>query len=166
MQVTILGVGNILFTDEGIGIRVAEHLGRNYEFPPEVSLVDGGTLGINLLGVISQADHLIVIDAVRNGGPPGSLYRLCGDEIPKRVFPKNSLHQVDLLEALTLCSAIDKTPETVVVGVEPLDIETFGVELTSLVASRIDDLAEMVIKEIERLGFRATRREGEIMACA
>jgi hydrogenase maturation protease len=104
------------------------------------------------MGVISQADKLIVIDAVYNGGQPGDLHRLVGEQIPKRIVAKNSLHQVDLLEALTLCSAIDKNPETVIVGIEPQDIETLEVELTPLIASRLDDLIAMALKEVERFG--------------
>jgi hydrogenase maturation protease len=164
-QIIILGVGNLLFTDEGVGIRVAEALQDRYEFPENVRVVDGGTLGMNLLGVISDADHLIVVDAVRNSAEPGTLHRLAGDEIPKRILAKNSLHQVDLLEALTCCQALDKVPETVIVGVEPEDITTLGIELTPPVRARIDDLVEAVLKELTNLGGSyCTKKEGE--SCA
>lgn len=158
-HVMVLGVGNLLFSDEGVGIRVVEALLDRYEFPPMVSVVDGGTLGINLLGTISEADFLIVVDAVRNGGPPGSLYRLAGEEIPQRVRAKNSLHQVDLLEALTLCQALDKVPETVILGVEPQDIETLSIDLTDTVFGRLDDLILMTLNELERLGVQYRLKE-------
>jgi len=151
-EIMILGVGNLLFTDEGVGIRVAEALQDRYEFPQNVRVVDGGTLGLNLLGVISEADHLIVVDAVRQGGEPGSLYRLAGEEIPKRIRAKNSLHQVEFLEALTCCQALDKVPETVIVGVEPEDITTMSIELTATVGARVDDLVKAVLKELTNLG--------------
>jgi hydrogenase maturation protease len=160
MKITVLGVGNILFTDEGIGIRVAEHLSATYRFNDAVSIVDGGTLGLNLLGIISGSDHLIVIDAVRNGGTPGTLYRLSGSEIPKRAFPKNSLHQVDLLEALTLCQVLDKVPEIVILGVEPQDIDTFGIELSPLIKARLQDLADMVLEELRTLEIDTERIGG------
>ncbi len=155
----ILGVGNLLFTDEGVGVRVAEALQERYEFPDNVRVVDGGTLGLNLLGVISGADHLIVVDAVRKGGEPGSLYRLAGDEIPKRILAKNSLHQVELLEALTCCQALDKVPETVILGVEPEDITTMGIELTPTVRAKIDDLVEAALEELTSLGGSYRRKE-------
>ncbi len=148
----VLGVGNLLFTDEGVGIHAVETLLEQYEFSQNVSIEDGGVLGINLLGIISEADELIVVDAIRNGGAPGALYRLEGDDIPKRILAKNSLHQVDLLEALTLCQALDKVPETVIVGVEPKDIETLGLELTTPVQEKMGDLIAMVLKELDRLG--------------
>jgi hydrogenase maturation protease len=158
-QIMILGVGNLLFTDEGVGVRVAEALQDRYEFPQNVRVVDGGTLGLNLLGVISEADHLIVVDAVRQGGEPGSLYRLAGEQIPQRIRAKNSLHQVEFLEALTCCQALDKVPETVIVGVEPEDITTMSIELTSTVGARVDDLVEAVLKELTSLGGSYCARE-------
>jgi hydrogenase maturation protease len=151
-QIIILGVGNLLFTDEGVGIRVAEALQDRYEFSENVRVVDGGTLGLNLLGVISEADHLIVVDALRQGGEPGSLYRLSEEEIPQRIRAKNSLHQVEFLEALTCCQALDKVPETVIVGVEPEDITTMSLVLTPTVGVRVDDLVEAVLKELTNLG--------------
>ena len=164
-QITILGVGNLLFRDEGIGVRVAELLEQRYEFPDNVVVVDGGVLGVNLLGVISNADKLIVIDAIRNKSEPGTLHRLSGDEIPKRILAKNSLHQVDLLEALTLCNAIDKHPETVIVGVEPEDIQTLQDELTPTIAAKVEDLAAMVLKELDRLKVSYSLRSTDHVPC-
>lgn len=161
----ILGVGCILFTDEGFGIRVIEKLQELYEFPENVSVVDGGVLGLNLLGVISEADHLIVVDAVRNKGEAGSLYRLEGDAIPERIRAKNSLHQVDFLEALTMCQALDKVPKTVILGVEPEDIDTLGLELTSATRSKVDRMIGMVLKELDRLGVSYQKRKVDNVSC-
>jgi hydrogenase maturation protease len=148
----ILGVGCILFSDEGFGVRVIEAIQERYKFPDNVMVVDGGVLGVNLLGVISKPDHLIVVDAIRNKGKPGDLYRLAGEQIPERIRAKNSLHQVDFLEALTLCQALDKVPETVIVGVEPQDIDTMSTELTPTTRARVDAVIDMVLVELDRLG--------------
>lgn len=148
----ILGVGCILYSDEGFGVRVIQEIEKHYQFPENVSVVDGGVLGVNLLGVISQPDHLIVVDAIRNKGNPGDLYRLSGKQIPARIRAKNSLHQVDFLEALTLCQALDKVPETIIVGVEPEDIETMSLELTPVTRDRVDDVIKMVLVELDHLG--------------
>ena len=152
VDVMILGIGCILYSDEGFGVRVIERLQQLYEFPDNVLVLDGGVLGINLLGVISKPAHLIVVDAIRNKGNPGDLYRLQGDAIPERIRAKNSLHQVDFLEALTLCRALDKVPETVILGVEPADIETQSLELTPATQSRIDPMITMVLDELKRFG--------------
>ncbi|BBO76165.1 hydrogenase expression/formation protein [Desulfosarcina widdelii] len=159
-HVMILGVGNILLSDEGFGVRVVEALEERYDFPDNVSVIDGGVLGINLMGIISEADQLIVVDVIRNGGQPGDLYRIDGEAIPERIRAKNSLHQIDFLESLTLCQALDKVPETVIVGVEPKDIETLSVDLTAATADRIDDMIQMVLAELDRLQVVYTKKEG------
>lgn len=164
-HIMILGVGCILFTDEGFGVRVIEKLQELYEFPDNVSVVDGGVLGLNLLGVISEADHLIVVDAIRNKGLPGSLYRLEGDAIPERIRAKNSLHQVDFLEALTMCQVLDKVPETIILGVEPEDIDTLSIKLTSAIQAKIDRMIEMVLAELDHLGVSYQKRSNGYVSC-
>jgi hydrogenase maturation protease len=151
-NITILGVGNTLYSDDGVGIRVVERLEREYDFPDNVLVVDGGILGINLLGVISNAGRMIVVDTVLNNGKPGDLHRLDHDEIPNRILAKNSLHQVDLIEALTLCHALDHVPQTTIIGVEPMDLTTLGEELTPEIGSKMDALIEKTLEELVRLG--------------
>lgn len=157
-RITLLGIGNILFSDEGFGVRVIERLMDLYEFSENVSVVDGGVLGMNLLGLLSETDQLIVVDAVRNQSQPGTLVRLEGAEIPARIRAKNSLHQVDFLEALTLCQALDKVPETVILGVEPQDIETLSDRLTPTLQSKIDPMMDWVLEELQRQGASFTKR--------
>jgi len=156
--IMVLGIGNILYSDEGFGVQVVEKMQWLYEFSDNVMFVDGGVLGINLLGVISQPEHLIVVDTVRNKGNPGDLYRLEGEAIPERIRAKNSLHQVDFLEALTLCQALDRVPQTVIIGVEPEDIETQSLELTPPIRAKVDPVIDMVLAELDRLG--ATYKKG------
>jgi hydrogenase maturation protease len=154
VDVMVLGIGCTLYSDEGFGVRVVEKMQQEYDFPDSVLLVDGGVLGINLLGVISKPQRLIVVDAIRNKGNPGDLYRLEGDAIPARIRAKNSLHQVDFLEALTLCQALDHVPETVIIGVEPEDIDTMCVDLTPVTQAKLDDVIAMVLAELDRLGVK------------
>lgn len=158
-QILILGVGCILLCDEGFGVRTAKEMEARYTFPPNVSVVDGGVLGINLLGVISQADHLIVLDAIKNGGEPGTVYRIDDDGIPERIRAKNSLHQIDFLEALTLChQGLDCHPKTVIFGVEPQDIETYQVELSPVVAEQTEKVIGLVLDELRQLGVEYSER--------
>jgi hydrogenase maturation protease len=157
-EVMILGIGCTLFSDEGFGVRVVEKMEQEYEFADDVLLVDGGVLGINLLGVISKPKHLIVVDAIKNQGEPGDLHRLEGDAIPQRIRAKNSLHQVDFLEALTLCQALDHVPDTVIIGVEPEDIETMCVDLTPVTRARLNDAIAMVLAELDRLGKKYVKK--------
>jgi hydrogenase maturation protease len=157
-QITVLGVGNILLSDEGVGVRVVERLSRQYVFPDNVQVLDGGVLGVRLMGIIAGTDILIVVDAVKNQQAPGTLYRLADEKVPRRVLAKQSMHQMDLPEVLALCNAIDKNPRTIVVGVEPQDMITMAVELTPLIAARVDDLVAMVLKELKQLGIQYSSR--------
>jgi hydrogenase maturation protease len=158
-RVTILGIGNILLTDEGVGVRVVERLDRDFQFADNVQLVDGGVLGMRLMGIVSDTDVLIVVDAVRNRKPPGTLYRLQGDQVPRRVLSKQSMHQQDLPEVLTLCHAIGETPETIIIGIEPEDITSMGIEMTPTIGARVDDLVSMVIDELEQRKIPFSRKQ-------
>lgn len=152
-RIVVLGVGNILLKDEGIGVKVVEALERRYGFPENVKVVDGGTQGLWLMATIQQADHLIVVDAVKGGGEPGTLYRLEKQDLPKGLRTKQSAHDSDLVEALNLCSLVGEEPETVtVVGIEPEDIEPYGLDLTEAVAAKFEDLIQNVVWELRRLG--------------
>ncbi len=151
-RITVLGLGNILLADEGFGVKVVLKMQRNYRFPENVSLVDGNVLGLNLLGTVSEADRLIVVDAIKNRGEPGTVYRLEGDEIPQRIRAKNSLHQVDFLETLTLCQALGNVPETVIIGVEPKDIQSVQDKLTPEIKAQMEPVIDLVLAELNRLG--------------
>lgn len=151
-HITVLGLGNILLRDEGLGVRVVERLSARYAFDDNVELLDGGVLGMRLIGIVSACDVLIVTDAICNGEAPGTLYRLEGDQVPRRVLAKHSLHQLDFPEVLAICETIDHRPETVILGMEPEDTTTMEVALTPTVAGNLDRLEEMVLAELDRLG--------------
>ena len=164
-KITVLGLGNILLADEGFGVKVVLKMQRKYRFPENVSLVDGNVLGLNLLGTISEADYLIVVDAIKSKGAPGTLYRLEGDEIPQRVRAKNSLHQVDFLETLTMCQALGDVPETVILGVEPRDIQSVQDKLTPEIKARLNPAIDMVLAELTRLGVSYEQGENDNVPC-
>lgn len=145
--VLILGVGNILFTDEGIGVRAVRHLRDQATLPPGVELLDGGTLGSRLMDAIMACRRLIVLDAVLGGGAPGALYRLEGEGVRKSLSFRDSMHQTDLADTLVYCELLGNRPETVVFGMEPADYRSMGTELSPVCAARIPDLAECALRE-------------------
>ncbi|MBZ4659022.1 MAG: hybD [Desulfacinum sp.] len=151
-RILVLGVGNILLKDEGVGVRLVERLEASYTFSENVELMDGGTLGLRLLDPITQADHVIVIDAVQNGGAPGTVYRLPAEALNKRVTFKNSIHQLDLLETLAYAEVLGHRPSAVIVGMEPQDISPWGTELTPGVAAAVPELERLVLEEIRKAG--------------
>ena len=117
-KIVILGIGNILLSDEGIGVHVANELFKRV-LPENVSVVEGGTDGFRLLNVITEADRLIVIDAVRGEGEPGSIYRFDIDDVKRCPSGfKTSVHQIGILEVIDLSGLIGQTPHTTIIGVD------------------------------------------------
>jgi hydrogenase maturation protease len=151
-RILVLGVGNILLHDEGVGVKAVDKLQAEYDFSDNVQLFDGGTLGLRLLDPISEADHLIVVDCVRYGHPPGTLYRFSIEDFEKRVTFKNSLHQLDLVETLAFAEIVGNRPTTVVVGIEPENISPWGMELTEVVQARLGEMCAKVLEEIAAAG--------------
>jgi hydrogenase maturation protease len=151
-RILVLGVGNILYADEGLGVRCIELLHATHAFSDNVTLLDGGTMGLLLMGPILDADVLIVADAVLGDGEPGSIYRLTGEDLPRRLDPGKSPHQADLLDTLVYCELLDQRPPTIILGMEPADILSVTCELTPVVARRLPDLARLVLREIEAAG--------------
>lgn len=148
-KIVVLGVGNILLSDEGIGVHVANEL-MNMKFPPEVTVVEGGTEGFRLLNIITDADRLIVIDAVRGHASPGSIYRFDIDEV--RNVPSGfmtSVHQIGILEVIDLSLLIGKRPSTTVIGIEPKSLD-MSMELSPEVRDKVPKIIELVIEEINR----------------
>jgi hydrogenase maturation protease len=147
-KTVILGVGNLLLSDEGVGVHVANEL-MKMSLPPEVTVVEGGTDGFGLLNIITDANRLIVIDAVKGDAAPGSIYRFDFGEV--RHCPsgfKTSVHQIGILEVLDLSELIGKTPRTTVIGVEPKSLE-MGMELSSEIKARIPRIIELILDELK-----------------
>lgn len=154
-RILVMGVGNILFTDEGLGVRVIEALEEKYTFSENVELFDGGTLGMRLMDPIMNSDYLIVVDAVLGDGEPGDVYRLTDDDLRKSLAFKNSMHQTDLVDTLIYCDIAGNRPEAVVVGVEPYDFQTMAVELSGTIQEKLPSILEKVVGEISKAGGEA-----------
>jgi len=150
--VQVIGVGNILLKDEGIGVRVAEYIKEKGLLPPEIDVVDGGTGGMQLISIIKDADCLIIIDAVKSGGRPGTIYRFTIDDIPVRIRQKTSLHELGLQEVFALLDLSEgKRPETVIIiGIEPGEV-AYGMELSPELKAVVPKAARVVVNEVEKI---------------
>lgn len=151
----VLGIGNLIMSDDGAGVRVIQHLVDNYRFPPGVTVLDGGTLGLDLLPQLEGIDRLLIVDAVNTGGAPGTLVRLTGAEIPIVMETKLSPHQMGLkdLLAVAMLQGI-KPPEMVLLGIQPGNIE-LGMDFSPAVAAKFDTLVENVLRELEDWDIKA-----------
>jgi hydrogenase maturation protease len=152
MRIVVLGVGNILLSDEGIGVRAVEKLQLDFDLPPEVVVIDGGTTGMEMLEDLSNADHIIIIDAVRSGKAPASIIRLVGEQVPVFFRTKLSPHQIGLSDVLATLELIGEQPGGVtVIGIEPVSLET-GMALTQQVDALLPEIVHLVVTELSQLG--------------
>jgi hydrogenase maturation protease len=140
-RILVLGIGNILWADEGFGVRCVEALNAGWEFPPQVELMDGGTQGLYLLPYVQEADCLLVFDAVDYSDPPGSLREVVGDQVPRFMgVKKMSLHQTGFQEVLMAAELTGKLPsELVLIGVQPEELEDYGGSLRDVVKAQPAD---------------------------
>lgn len=161
-RILVLGIGNILWADEGFGVRVLEALDRDYVFPDNVTLLDGGTQGLYLLPYLEEADGLVIVDAVDYGLPPGTLHVLVDDQVPAVLAARKvSLHQTGFQEILGLLALRDCTPSRIVlVGVQPELLDDYGGGLTDTVAAQVAPAAARVVKVLTAdFNSWITRRE-------
>jgi len=153
-KIIVIGIGNVLMCDEGVGVRVAEKLMAEYAFPANVEVYDGGTTGMHgLMPLIEEADRLIVIDAVNGPGEPGELYRYTLDDFKLNIPKKLSAHDIGFIECMAIAGINERSPaSTVIIGVKPADIGSWEMRLTGAVAARVEDLMRMVVDELESAG--------------
>ena len=139
-------------SDDGVGVMVAQKLQRNYRFPDNVEIMDGGTLGLDLLPKLENITHLILIDAVETGNKAGTCIRLYGAELPIALETKISPHQMGLKDLLAVSELMGHSPqEMVLIGVQPGSIE-MEIGLTPEVEARLDALVANVLMELENWG--------------
>jgi hydrogenase maturation protease len=150
VPILVLGVGNLLLRDEGLGIHVVRALAARGDLPPNVTLLDGGTLGPSLLDAILNCERLILIDVAHSGLPAGTLWRKTGEEILGVMRAKQSAHEWSISEVLLQASLLGQLPRTTALLVEPQDISTFDTELSPALAARLPAITAAVMNEITR----------------
>ena len=144
----ILGLGNTIMSDDGIGPKVIEQLQQDKHFLDDVSLLDGGTLGLDLLPYLEEIQRLIIVDAVEIGQPAGTCVRLAGDDVPMALETKLSPHQMGMKDLLAVARLMGHLPdEILLIGVQPACLE-MDTELTPAVAAALPTLVDMVKAEI------------------
>jgi hydrogenase maturation protease len=146
-KILVLGIGNILWADEGFGVRAVEHLAAHYSFGPEVQIMDGGTQGLYLLPVLEDLETLIIVDAIDFGLPPATLHHVEGSAVPATIGArKMSLHQTGFQEVLALLDLRGHAPRAIhLVGVQPVTMQDYGGGLTEAVARQVSPAVQMVL---------------------
>lgn len=143
----VLGLGNILLRDEGVGVRVVEAM-EGLELPPDVELVDGGTAGLDLLEVLAHRRKVIVVDAVEGTSAPGTVLRLSPEDLVPQAAPAVSLHEMGFLETLTVARQLGIAPaEVVVLGIKPKEVSC-GLDLSPEIARLVPRVIDLVLADV------------------
>ena len=160
MTIRVLGIGNVLWADEGFGVRCLEALLANYQFSPSIELIDGGTQGLYLLEYVQESTHLIILDAIDYGLPAGSLKVVEDADVPKFLGAKKmSLHQTGFQEVLQLSLLTGHYPESLVlIGCQPAQIEDYGGSLTDTVKQAIAPALQLAVERLQSWGVSVTPR--------
>lgn len=153
-SIFVLGIGNLLWADEGFGVRCIEALQQRFEFAPHVSLVDGGTQGLYLIQHVQEADALLIFDAIDYGLEPGTLKLVRDDEVPRFMGAKKmSLHQTGFQEVLSLAQLTEQYPQRVLlIGCQPQELEDYGGSLRPVVKAAMDEALRLGVEELARWG--------------
>jgi hydrogenase maturation protease len=154
----ILGLGNTICGDDGLGIVAVERLRAGYEIPLGVAVIDGGTLGLSLLPWVEDAQRVLLVDAIGSDDPAGTLVRLDGDDVGPAVAQRLSPHQIGVADLLDGARWRGRYPdEVVLLGLVPLTLD-LSVDVSPPVAARLDRLVDAVVLEAARLGYQFTPR--------
>ncbi|GMO22582.1 HyaD/HybD family hydrogenase maturation endopeptidase [Bradyrhizobium sp. TM233] len=159
-RILVLGIGNILWADEGFGVRTVEEFHRRYAVPDNVTILDGGTQGLYLVNYLEEADRLVVFDAIDYGLEPGQLKLVRDDEVPRFTGAKKmSLHQTGFQEVISAADLLGKCPKhLVLIGCQPLDLEDWGGPLTSPVRDQITPAIDLACRILAEWGVTVSRR--------
>jgi hydrogenase maturation protease len=150
-KIVIVGLGNVLLQDEGVGIHLVRSLGKGDLGYTNVEIIDGGTSS-DIVSLVEGADTLIIIDAVRGGDKPGTIYRFGIDDVNSHLATRLSVHQLDIVDNLRLLELLGRGPRsTVIIGIEPETVD-WGLELSWEVQNKMAKIASLVKEEIEETG--------------
>ena len=147
-NILILGLGNILLGDEGVGVRVIEQL-FSHPFPDEIEVIDGGTAGYELINFFEGKEKVIIVDAVKTDDTPGSVYKMDLSVVQEDETVQLSLHQIGLKNVFKMASMMDLNPEVTLIGIVPKDYQDYNIGLSEEVEKAIPLAIETVLKEIE-----------------
>jgi hydrogenase maturation protease len=149
----VLGIGNLLIGDEGVGCRTVTELARRYTLPQSVECVDGGTAGFELLTMIDGKEHLILIDALRNDQQPGTVVMVEGEHVPRAFLARTTPHQLGICDVLAAAQLSDTMPRHLTLyGIEPKQLEV-GIGLSPEVEAGMEKTIGAVVQQLRHFGY-------------
>lgn len=157
MKTAIVGAGTVIYQDEGIGVYASKYIEQNYTFLDDVTLVDGGVLGFQLMIYYQDYDKVIILDTITMDDEVGSIYNLPSEELLGLGSYKQTAHEVEIIEMLEICSLLEKMADVNIIGIVPKDIASVSISLTDEMKSKFDDFISAAIAEVDKTGIKYTR---------
>ncbi|RXJ96445.1 Ni/Fe hydrogenase [Malaciobacter molluscorum] len=161
MKNIIIGVGNLLFKDEGVGIYAAKYLEKNYDFDDSLEIIDGGTLGFKLMSYFQEYDNVIILDTVSIEDEAGSIFRLPSHVLLGLGNYRKTAHEVEIVEMLEICSVLDKQAQVTILGIIPEDIVSVEIGLTKKIEDKFEDYINTALKEVESIGIKINKKDNK-----
>lgn len=151
-KTALIGVGNILFCDEGIGVYASRYMQENYRFDPPIEIIDGGTLGFGLSEYLSAYDTVLLLDTTGTDAEPGTLYALDADALLGLGDPRKSVHEIEVIQMLEMARLEGSAAQVRIVGIVPEDILSMRIALSDRMEERFGALIGAVLSELQKLG--------------
>jgi len=155
-KIAVVGAGNVLFLDEGVGIYAQKYLEENFEFDKDITIVDGGVLGFKLMTYYQDYDKVLILDTITmHNEEAGAIYSIPAEELLGLGSYKQNAHEVEIVEMLEICSLLDKMAEVQIVGIVPQNIIDVKTNLTPRLKANFDNFIKVALDELEKMGVRA-----------
>jgi len=161
-KIAIVGAGNVMFKDEGVGIYAIRYLQENYEFDGDITLVDGGVLGFQLMVYYQEYERVIIMDTITmHDDEPGSIYNIPSEQLLGLGSYKQTAHEVEIVEMLEICSLLDNFSDTTIVGIVPEDIIEVETNLTDTLKKEFKNFVNTTLKELDKMGETYHKKDTE-----
>jgi hydrogenase maturation protease len=162
LKIAIVGAGTVIYQDEGVGVFAAKYLEENYSFDDDVTIVDGGVLGFQLMVYYQEYDKVIILDTITMDDEVGSIYNLPSEKLLGLGSYKQTAHEVEIIEMLEICSLLETMADVNIIGIVPKDIETVVVGLTKEMRDKFFDLINAGLNELDKSGIKYAKNDTEV----
>lgn len=161
-KIAIVGAGNVIFKDEGVGVYATKYLEENYEFDEDVTIVDGGVLGFKLMIYYQEFDRVIILDTITmKDEKAGAIYNLPAEELLGLGSYKQTAHEVEIVEMLEICSLLEKFAHTNIIGIVPEDIESVVSDLSDSLKAEFENFVNVALSELDKMDVKYKKKENQ-----
>jgi hydrogenase maturation protease len=163
MKIAIVGAGTVIYQDEGIGVYACKYIEENFTFSGDVTLVDGGVLGFQLMTYYQDYDKVIILDTITMNDEVGSIYNLPSEELLGLGSYKQTAHEVEIIEMLEICSLLERMADVNIIGIVPKDIQSVNIGLSDEMKNQFHNLIDAAVAEFENSGIEYKRNTKQVI---